>query len=80
MERAELIAMMATLQLAGMRASFDEVMTKARRRHHGVEQVLGELLRAETAEKQAPSVRYQLGAAKLPLAKDLADFVFDVSP
>ncbi len=80
MERAELIAMMATLQLAGMRASFDEVMTKARRRHHGVEQVLGELLRAEIAEKQARSVRYQLGAAKLPLAKDLADFVFTDTP
>jgi DNA replication protein DnaC len=42
--------------------------------------VLGELLRAEIAEKQARSVRYQLGAAKLPLAKDLADFVFTDTP
>ena len=80
MERSELIDMMATLKLAGMRATFDEVLTKARRRRHGLEQVLGELLRAEIAEKQARSVRYQLGATKLPLVKDLADFVFDDTP
>ena len=80
MERSELIDMMATLKLAGMRATFDEVLAKARRRRHGLEQVLGELLRAEIAEKQARSVRYQLGAAKLPLIKDLADFVFEDTP
>jgi DNA replication protein DnaC len=80
MERSELIDMMATLKLAGMRATFDEVLAKAQRRRHGVEQVLGELLRAEIAEKQARSVRYQFGAAKLPLAKDLADFDFVDTP
>jgi len=80
MERSELIDMMATLKLAGMRATFDEVVAKARRRRHDIEHVLGELLRAEIAEKQARSVRYQLGVAKLPLAKELADFDFDATP
>jgi DNA replication protein DnaC len=80
MERSELIDMMVTLKLAGMRATFDEVLAKAQRRRHGIEQVLGELLKAEIAEKQARSVRYQFGAAKLPLAKDLSDFTFTDTP
>jgi DNA replication protein DnaC len=35
------------------------------------------LLKAEIAEKHARSIRYQLGIAKLPLVKDLAEFEFD---
>ncbi len=80
MERSELIDMMGVLKLAGMRASFDDVLAKARRRRHGIEQVLGELLKAEITEKQARSIRYQMGAAKLPLAKELADFAFHDTP
>ena len=80
MERSELIDMMATLQLAGMRANLDDILARSRRRQHAVEHVLGELLKAEIAEKQARSVRYQMGVAKLPLAKELADFAFADSP
>jgi DNA replication protein DnaC len=42
--------------------------------------VLGELFKAEIAEKHARSIRYQLGVAKLPLAKELGDFVFADTP
>jgi hypothetical protein len=42
--------------------------------------VLGELFKAEISEKQARSIRYQLGVAKLPLAKELGDFVFADTP
>ena len=80
MERAELLELMTTLKLAGMRANLDEVLTRGRRRRHSLEQVLGELLQAEIAEKQARSIRYQMGAAKLPLAKELAEFVFAETP
>src|SRR4051795_9616057 len=38
--------------------------------------VVGDLLKAEIAEKQARSIKYQLTLAKLPLAKDLDDFAF----
>jgi IstB-like ATP binding protein len=41
---------------------------------------VGDLLNAETSEKQARSIRYQLTIAKLPLAKDLDDFRFDGTP
>jgi IstB-like ATP binding protein len=38
------------------------------------------LLTAEINEKQARSIKYQLTIAKLPLAKDIADFQFDGTP
>jgi len=36
--------------------------------------------KAEIAEKQARSIKYQLTIAKLPLAKDVADFEFEDTP
>lgn len=80
MERHELMAVMAELSLAGMRAAYDEVMSDGLKRQRTVQQILGDLLAAERAEKQARSIRYQLGAAKLPLAKTLAEFDFTASP
>jgi DNA replication protein DnaC len=80
MERHELIEMMATLHLSGMRAAFDEVLRDGLRREHSVQRILGDLLRAEVVEKQVRSIRYRLAAAKLPLAKELADFDFKASP
>ena len=45
-----------------------------------VPRIVGELLKAEIAEKQARSIKYQLTIAKLPLAKDVADFEFEDTP
>ena len=42
--------------------------------------IVGDLLRAEIAEKQARSIKYQLTIAKLPLAKDIDDFQFGGAP
>ena len=80
MQRHELMDLLGQLKLAGMRAHFDEVVTTGRKRQRAFEVILGELLRAEIAEKQARSIRYQLGIAKLPLAKDLTEFAFADSP
>ncbi len=80
MERAQLFDLMAELNLYGMKAAFDEIMATAVKRQHEPQRILGDLLKAEIAEKQARSIKYQLTIAKLPLAKDLADFVFDSTP
>jgi DNA replication protein DnaC len=80
MERHEILDMMGELKLAGMRLAFDEVIATGLKRQHPVPQIVGELLKAEIAEKHARSIRYQLGIAKLPLAKDLAEFEFNGSP
>jgi hypothetical protein len=42
--------------------------------------MVGDLLSAEIAEKQARSIKYQLTIAKLPLAKDIDDFHFAGTP
>src|SRR5688572_23713691 len=80
MERHEILEMMGTLQLAGMRAAYDEIVSAGVKRQQGFERVIGALLKAEIAEKQARSIRYQLGSARLPLAKELADISFDGTP
>jgi DNA replication protein DnaC len=80
MERHEIMRMIDELKLTGMRAAFDEVLSHGVKRQHSVQQIIGELLAAEIAEKQARSIRYQMAAAKLPLAKELADFDFAASP
>lgn len=80
MERHDLLALMAELSLSGMRAAYDEVMAEGLKRQRTLPQILGELLTAERAEKKARSISYQLGAAKLPLARTLAEFDFAVSP
>lgn len=54
MERSEILDMMGTLQLAGMRTSTGEIVTTGVKRRQGVEKVIGALPKAETAAKQAP--------------------------
>ena len=71
---------MSTLKLYGMRAAYDEVMTTGIKRRHEPSRIVGDLLSAEIAEKQARSIKYQLTIAKLPLAKDIGDFDFTGTP
>jgi DNA replication protein DnaC len=80
MDRSEILSTMSILKLYGMKAAYDEIMAIAIKRQHEPERVVGDLLAAEIAEKQARSIKYQMTLAKLPLAKDLKDFVFDGGP
>ena len=80
MERHEVLQMMTELKLGGMRAAFDEVIADGLKRQHPVQRIVGDLLRAEIAEKQARSIKYQLTIARVPLAKDLGQFDFAGTP
>ena len=90
MERTQILDLMSSLKLYGMRsapgrilrayARGDEVMASAIKRQHEPPRIVGDLLQSEIAEKQARSIRYQLTIAKLPLAKDLDDFTFTNTP
>lgn len=80
MERTQVLDLMGTLKLYGMRSAYDEVMATGIKRQHEPPRIVGDLLAAEIAEKQARSIRYQLTVAKLPLAKDIAEFDFDGTP
>src|SRR5437016_998913 len=80
MERTDILELMSRLKLYGMRAAYDEVMTTGIKRRHEPPRIVGDLLSAEVAEKQARSIKYQLTIAKLPLAKDIEDFDFTGTP
>jgi DNA replication protein DnaC len=80
MERTQILDLMGELKLYGMKAAYDEIMTTAVKRQHEPQRIVGDLLTAEIDEKQARSIKYQLTIAKLPLAKDIADFKFDGTP
>src|ERR1700675_1185146 len=76
MERTDILELMSTLKLFGMRAAYDEVMATGIKRRHEPPHIVGDLLSAEIAEKQARSIKYQLTIAKLPQAKDIDNFDF----
>ena len=80
MERTAILATMGELKLYGMRAAFDAIITTAVKRQHEPQQVIGDFVSAEIAEKQARSIKYQITLAKLPLAKDVEEFRFDGTP
>src|SRR4051794_41469595 len=80
MERTEVLDMMGTLKLFGMKTAYDETLATAIKRKHEPQRFVGDLLKAEISEKQARSIRYQLTVAKLPLAKDVEDFAFQGTP
>ena len=80
MERTQIFELMGELKLYGMKAAYDEIMATAVKRQHEPQRIVGDLLTAETNEKHARSITYQLAIAKLPLAKDLADFAFADTP
>ena len=80
MERHQILELMGNLKLAGMRQAYDEVIADAIKRQYPVQRVVGDLLQAEIADKHARSIKYQMTIAKLPLAKEIADFEFADTP
>ena len=72
-ERHDLLALMTKLELAGMRAPLRQRGARRPKRQRSVQQqILGDLLSAEVAEKQARSISYEIDGTKLPLAKELS--------
>jgi DNA replication protein DnaC len=93
MERTQILDLMGTLKLYGMRSAYDEVMAAGIKRQHEPPRIVGDLLQSEIAEiepvvrhrsenrwRGARSIRYQMTIAKLPLAKDIEQFDFGGTP
>lgn len=76
MQRHDLLSLLRALKLSGMIAVFDEVITQGIRRNTAIQDMLVSLCQAEVAERQARSVRYQMGIAKFPVHKNLDTFRF----
>jgi DNA replication protein DnaC len=75
MLHSRILEHLAELKLSGMLSAFEE-MTALPAGQKLPEQMLLELLQAESAERRFRAIRYQLGQAKFPLAKDLDNFDF----
>lgn len=80
MERQEILDMMNQLKLIGMRSAYDEVIEDGIRRQQPMPYVVGALLQAQIAAAHARSIAYQMGMARFPMAKTLAQFDFSASP
>jgi DNA replication protein DnaC len=80
MQRHEIVATLKGLGLKGMVTAFDDAVTNGIRRDRTIMEMLADLLRAETAHREAASIRYRMTAAKLPAIKDLDGFMFDGTP
>ena len=80
MERTEILDMMGQLKLIGMRSAYDEVIEDGIRRQQPMPHVVGALLQAQIAAAHARSIAYQMGMARFPMAKTLAQFDFGASP
>jgi len=80
MLREQLLEAMGNLKLHAMKSVLDEVLVTGTRQRSTPEKILLELLNAEQAEREAKSIRYRLGQARFPAAKDLDQFDFNASP
>ena len=76
MERHEVMDLLTGLKLHGMVSSFDETVSLGIKRQQPVLEILGRLCQAETAERKVRSIRYQMGIARFPVAKDIDNFKF----
>ena len=72
----ELIGRLKALKLNGMAQCWPELVAKARHSDMPPEHWMGELLAAETAEREVRSIAYQMTAARFPAHRDLAGFDF----
>lgn len=80
MLRDRLLQTMTALNLYGMKGVLDELLATAQKQRATPEKMLLDFLEAELAERKVRSIRYRLGLAKFPVAKDLDHFDFTASP
>ena len=77
----DLLTQLKTLHLYGMAEAWAEIQTETPRQPQiSAEVLLRRLLQAETTERQARSLRYQLNAAKFPIHRDFVNFNWQETP
>lgn len=79
MQHTEIVELLKGLKLHGMANSLRDAIPKARNNGQGIEKVLEDLCIAETSERLARSICYQMRTARFPISKDTSDFDFENS-
>ena len=75
----DVIAELKSLRLHGMVQRYEELGTEGGSALQTADWLLCALLEAEVTDRHARSIRYQLGAARFPIHRDLASFDFGQS-
>ena len=75
----EVIAELKSLRLHGMALSYEELLAAGGSRIETAEWLIRAMLDAEGTDRHARSIRYQMGAARFPVHRDLAGFDFSQS-
>lgn len=70
----ELVAQLKTLHLYGMATALGELGAERTRQPDAPDAWIKRLVEAETVDRQARSLRYQLNVAKFPIHRDLTGF------
>lgn len=79
MEPEALVMTLKSLKLFGMAQAVTDLASQGSPAYHGAEEILGNLLKAELAEREVRSVAYQMKIARFPVYRDLAGFDFTQS-
>jgi len=74
-----LVAQLKALKLFGMADALADLAQQASPAYQQAVPILGVLLKAEVAEREVRSIRYQMSSAKFPAYRDLAGFDFGES-
>ena len=80
MQHDAMVTSLKSLKLFGMAQAVAELAQQGAPAYQNAQNMLGDLLKAEMAEREVRSVAYQMKIARFPTYRDLAGFDFTQSP
>jgi DNA replication protein DnaC len=80
MQHEAMVATLKSLKLFGMAQAVDELASQGSPAYAATQDMLGNLLKAEIAEREVRSINYQIKLARFPAYRDLSGFDFSQSP
>ena len=80
MQTDPIIRQLKSLRLFGMASAMADLESQGSPRYQQIKPILEGLLKAEAADRDVRTIKYQLKSAKFPVHRDLVGFVFDGTP
>ncbi len=77
--KRDLVAELKSLRLHGMAQRLEELQTEGGVGIQSAGWLIASLLESESTDRHVRSIRYQMGAARVPVHRDLASFDFTKS-
>lgn len=80
MQHDAMVVTLKSLKLFGMAQAVEELASQGSPAYTATQDMLGDLLKAEIAEREVRSINYQIKLARFPAYRDLSGFDFSQSP